>query len=292
MINAFTVDVEDWYQTSDFRFDKSSWDQFEDRVAANTMELLELLGRYQVRGTFFILGCVAEKHPALVEEIAKRGHEIGSHGGWHQMINTMTPEEFRADLLYSKNVLEGITGKKVELFRAPSWSITPDRYQVLRILAEEGFLCDSSIQPFRTPLSGVTGAPVAPYTPVVDGERLPIIEFPPTVLKWAGTTIPFSGGFYMRAMPYAISSWALRQVNRTRPGMVYVHPWEIDLEQPRLKASPLVMLAHYHQLHTTKPKLERFLQEFRFAPLGEVIKDRSYPAVALVTPMRKGSATN
>lgn len=282
MRNALTVDVEDWYMTSDFSFDVSTWGSYEDRVVSSTMELVELFAHYKVRGTFFILGCVAERHPELVEEIARRGHEIASHGGWHQMINKMSLEQFREDLVYSKRILEGITGKPVRLFRAPSWSITPDRYEALKILAEEGFHCDSSLQPFRTPLSGVAGAPHTPFVPVLQEETLELLEFPPTVLKKGGVTFPFCGGFYLRTLPTWFLIWALRQVNRQRSGLIYVHPWEVDPQQPRLPASPLIRFVHYYNLNSTKKKLERLLQEFEFTTLGDIIASRGdYPSVAL-----------
>ncbi|BAU29709.1 polysaccharide deacetylase family protein (PEP-CTERM system associated) [Aneurinibacillus soli] len=288
MKNALTVDVEDWYMTSDFHFDVSTWDTFEDRVVQNTMQLLELFSYYQVKGTFFILGCVAEKHPTLVEEIARRGHEIGSHGGWHQMVNSMSIEQFHEDLLYSKHILEGITGQNVQLYRAPSWSITPERYEVLRILANEGFVCDSSLQPFRTPLSGIKGAPHTPFIPVLNGEALSLLEFPPVVLKKGGVTFPFCGGFYLRALPTSFLTWALRQVNRTRLGMIYVHPWEVDTEQPRLKTSPLIRFVHYYNLGTTRRKLERLLQEFSFTTLGELIASQTFSPIALTSSGRGG----
>ncbi|MBL0389009.1 DUF3473 domain-containing protein [Tumebacillus sp. ITR2] len=285
MRNALTVDVEDWYMTSDFSFDVSTWNQYEDRVVGSTMLLVELFDHYKVQGTFFILGCVAERHPELVEAIARRGHEIASHGGWHQMINRMSLEEFRDDLRYSKQVLEGITGKSVRLFRAPSWSITPDRYEALRILAEEGFHVDSSLQPFRTPLSGVSGSPHTPFQPVLNDETLSLLEFPPTVLKKAGMTIPFCGGFYLRTLPTWFLIWALRQVNAERSGLIYVHPWEFDPEQPRLDAAPHIKFIHYYGLNGTMKKLERLLQTFQFTTLGEIIGlQPNYPPVALLQP--------
>lgn len=283
MKNALTIDVEDWYMTSDFSFDVATWGNYEDRVVGNTMRLLELFAHYGVKGTFFVLGCVAEQFPHLVEEIARNGHEIASHGGWHQMINKMSLDEFREDIRFSKKVLEEISGQKVELYRAPSWSITPDRYDALRILAEEGFTCDSSLQPFRTPLSGVAGSPLEPFIQVLDQEPLELLEFPPTVLKKAGVTMPFCGGFYLRALPYPVLAWALRQVNRTRNGLIYVHPWEIDTEQPRLEASAVVRFVHYYNLNTTWGKLERLLQEFSFTTLGEIVAEgrHGYEPIAL-----------
>jgi polysaccharide deacetylase family protein (PEP-CTERM system associated) len=283
LLNALTVDVEDWYMTSDFDYPQDTWEQFEDRVVPSTMRLLDLFDRYQAKGTFFVLGCVADRHPGLIMEIDRRGHEIGSHGYWHRMLTRMTADEFRADLRASKETLERIVKKPVVLFRAPSWSVSADRYEYLRIMQEEGFLCDSSLQPFHTPLSGVSGAPVEPFVPVVDGEALQLVEFPPTVWKLGAWTMPFSGGFYLRALPYPLIRHALKRVNRSRPGMIYVHPWEIDLGQPRMRASVLTRLSHYYRLETTYRKLERLLGEFAFATLGEILHEgqADYPRIVL-----------
>lgn len=281
-VNAFTVDVEDWYQTNDFNFPVSRWEQFEDRVEESTLTLLGLLSRYRVRATFFILGAVAQKHPSLIGRIAAEGHEIACHGGYHRLLTEMNAGQFREEIREAKGRIEDAAGMEVRFFRAPSWSIGPANYDMLQILEEEGFTVDSSIQPFRTPLSGVVGAPVKPFYPIIAGKTLRILEFPSTVLKIGGMPLPFSGGLYLRAMPYFVIRWALRQVGRTRAGMVYVHPWEVDQGQPRLRASYLIRFAHYYHLDRTIEKLDRLLQDFRFAPLGEVIRDQSYEAVELI----------
>lgn len=284
MLNALTVDVEDWYMTNGLDIDPSEWHKYEDRVVRNTTTLLDLFDQYAVKGTFFILGCVAEKHPALVEEIAERGHEIGSHGYWHRLVTSQTLDQFRQDIRSSKDILERLTGRKVELYRAPSWSISPDRYGALKILAEEGFVCDSSMQPFQTPLSGIAGAPKTPFRPALDGEPLGISEFPPTVTELAGMSVLFSGGFYLRAVPYPLVKWALNRVNQTRPGMIYIHPWEIDTAQPRAKTSAFIRTIQYYGLNGTKGKLERLFREFSFRPLGEIINGQSYPPYQLYSP--------
>lgn len=284
MLNALTVDVEDWYMTNGLDIDPSEWHKYEDRVVRNTTTLLDLFDQYAVKGTFFILGCVAEKHPALIEEIAERGHEIGSHGYWHRLVTSQTLDQFRQDIRSSKDILERLTGRKVELYRAPSWSISPDRYGALKILSEEGFVCDSSMQPFQTPLSGIAGAPKTPFRPALDGEPLGISEFPPTVTELAGMSVPFSGGFYLRAVPYPLVKWALNRVNKTRPGMIYIHPWEIDTAQPRAKTSVFIRTIQYYGLNGTKEKLERLFREFSFRPLGEIINGQSYPPHQLYSP--------
>lgn len=289
MLNAMTVEVEDWYMTNGLNIDPSRWEEYEDRVVPNTLELLDLFQSYRVKATFFILGCIAEKHPGLVEEIARRGHEIGCHGGWHRLVTSQTTEEFRADLRYAKSVLELITGRRVSLYRAPSWSVVPASFAVLPILKEEGFVCDSSIQPFRTPLSGVWGTPHEPFEPVLDGVPVGLVEYPPTVARVAGMTFPFSGGFYLRAVPYFLVRWALKRINRLRPGMIYVHPWEIDPGHPRVETSATVQFVQYYGLNRTRKKLERLLKEFRFAPLGDILGAGTYPRYELFSSTSKAT---
>lgn len=277
MKNALTVDVEDWYHAHDLNIDRACWDSLEDRIEYSTKKMLELLSSYHIQGTFFVLGCVAQKHPRLVKAIAGAGHEIGSHGYWHQMINHQTRKDFRNDLLSAKHCLEDITGKKIVLYRAPSWSISPDTLWALQILEEEGFICDSSIQPFKTPLSGISNAPAIPFHPVVAGNMLKLVEFPPTVFQLGKVRFPFAGGFYLRALPLGFIIRTLTQVNKNHPGMIYVHPWEIDIKQPRLKVPRIIKITHYFNLGTTKSKLETLLKHFRFVPLGQLITNENYP---------------
>lgn len=281
MKNAFTVDVEDWYQTMDFDIDSSQWNKYEDRVKANTEKILDIMDKTNTKGTFFILGCVAQKHPDLVKDIVSRGHEIGSHGMWHKMVTKQTPDEFRQDIRTSKKILEDITETTVNLYRASSWSICEQTIWALEILSEEGFKCDSSIQPFKTPLSGMKNASYKPFYPIVNGKKLNIIEFPSTVLKFGAFRLPFSGGFYLRVLPYAILSRCLKLVNKSRSGMVYTHPWEIDVAQPRLTAPFHIKLIHYTNLSYTEKKLEKLLGQFQFVPLGELLKNLNFPEVVL-----------
>ena len=277
MDNALTIDIEDWYQGHDFNFPIDKWDGFKDRVVYSTRTLLEVLDFNNTRGTFFILGYVAKKHPGLVREVSAYGHEIGCHGTWHRMVNTQQKEEFREDVLFSKNLLEDITGIPVNMYRAPSWSITANNLWALEILEEEGFICDSSIQPFRTPLSGCSGAPYLPYHPVINGSKLKLLEFPPTVLSFGKFVIPFLGGLYLRILPAGFIERALKAVNKERAAMIYLHPWEIDIKQPRVEASFLQKFVHYHNLNKTINKVGRLLSGFKFIPLGELIRDKEFP---------------
>lgn len=270
MQNILTIDVEDWYQTHDFNIAVNEWNNYEERIESSTRTVLELLSKHSVHATFFVLGCIAQKHPGLIKEIASSGHEIGSHGGWHRMINTYSREEFRADLKYSKNVLEDITGNRVCLYRAPSWSVSPATLWALQILEEEGFICDSSIQPFKTPLSGFKKAPGVPFHPIIDGKKLKLLEFPTPLYRAGRLYIPFSGGFYLRALPISLTTMLLRNVNKHGYGMIYVHPWETDFNQPRLKAKPHIKFVHYYNINSTAFKLDRLLANFSFMPLGKM----------------------
>jgi polysaccharide deacetylase family protein (PEP-CTERM system associated) len=282
MAMILTIDVEDWYQTSGINLPVDTWDQYEDRLVQNTMEIIELLDQYQVKATFFILGCVAQRHPYLVKTIQQKGHEIGSHGGWHQMVNTMTLDEFKKDLQFSIKTLEDITGVPIRYYRAPSWSISADRYEALSIMEEEGIICDSSLQPFRTPLSGNSNVPLFPFHPVIGDKVLKLVELPPSVLDQFGMKIPFSGGFYLRFWPSWFSIRAFRIITKKRVGMVYIHPWEFDTGFPRIKLSPLMGLAQYYNLRTMRAKFEAVLRHFSFVTLGEYLQENSFAEYQLL----------
>lgn len=281
MDNVFTIDVEDWYHTMDFNFPQSTWDNYEDRVEYGLKSIMEVLSKHNVRATFFVLGCVAKKHPELIKEILNLGHEIGSHGTNHVMVTTQTREEFRADVAMSKEILEDITGAQVKLYRSSSWSIVPETIWALKILEEEGFICDSSIQPFKTPLSGFKHAPRQPFYPIIDGKRLNILEFPPSVLPIFNICLPFCGGLYLRTFPIEYIKYALKRVNKKAPGMIYTHPWEVDIGQPRLKVPIHTKFTHYYNLKGTLNKLDNVLTNFKFITLEELIKDGNYKAIIL-----------
>lgn len=276
---ALTVDVEDWYQTKEFDF--KSWDGFEDRIEKNVMRLLDLFYRHNVRATFFVLGFLARKHPGMVREIEKYGHEIGSHGMNHTLITCQTEKEFREDLLSSKAAIEDAIGREISMYRSSSWSITDSTLWALEVLEEYGFTCDSSIQPFKTPQSGMSRALNNPFHPVLNGKTLKLVEFPSTVLKTMGVTIPFCGGFYLRFWPYFLIKRWFEAAGMKRDSFVYCHPWEIDLEQPKIKAPIHLSMIHYYNLDTTYKKMDRLLDDFEFCPMGEVIRDREYPSFEL-----------
>jgi polysaccharide deacetylase family protein (PEP-CTERM system associated) len=277
--NALTIDVEDWYQTLDFNFDIKTWNTYEDRIEYSLNLIIDMLDKYNVKGTFFVLGCLAEKHPKLIRRLAEKGHEIGSHGSFHKLVYSQTKEEFREDIMKSKKLLEDITAKEVVLFRASSWSISENTLWALSILEEEGYMCDSSIQPFKTPLSGINGAPRVPYYPIVNGEKLKLLEFPPTVMSINKLAIPFCGGLYLRALPMPFINYAINKVNKSSSALIYAHPWEVDLGQPRLDVPPHIQFTHYYNLNNTLNKLNKLLHKFEFVPLGEVIKGVQYDAL-------------
>lgn len=282
MLNVLTFDVEDWYHTNDFNIPISEYQNYEDRVLIGSEIILDLLDKYNTKATFFILGCVAEKHPQLVKKIAKQGHEVASHGYWHRMVSSLTPDEFRLDLRLSMEILQNITGQQVVSYRAPSWSISVESLWVLEIMEQEGILYDSSLQPIKTPLSGITGAPIIPYRPIVAGRKLELIEFPPTVLPVGPWRIPCGGGLYFRILPTWMIRLALSVINKERPALVYAHPSELDIHQPRLDVSPLIKFVHYYNLHTTKNKLENILECFRFTSLKVMLKDLDIPSLPVV----------
>lgn len=265
--NIFSVDVEDYYQVTAFekQIDRAHWDRYESRVEANTHRVLDLLDRHQVKATFFVLGWVADRYPRLVREIHGRGHEIGSHGWWHRLIFQQTPEEFRRDVRQSRDLLEAIVGQPVVAYRAPSFSITRQSLFALEILAEEGFTADSSVFPIHHDRYGIPGAETGIHR--IETRAGSLWEFPPSVVRIAGVNWPVSGGGYFRLFPLWWTVRCLSRVNRSleRPFVFYVHPWELDPQQPRLPAGTWLSRAR-HRVHlaTTERKLEVLLSKYRF----------------------------
>jgi polysaccharide deacetylase family protein (PEP-CTERM system associated) len=281
MENVFTIDVEDWFHTMDFNFPVNLWTSYERRVDYGMKVLLELLEKYNSKATFFVLGYVAQKYPKLIRHISEQGHEVASHGNLHRMVTTQSREEFIEDVTISKEILEQITGKRINLYRSSSWSIVPKTLWALEILEELGFKYDSSIQPFATPLSGFKNAPRNPFYPVINGRRLNLLEFPPSVISIGKACIPFCGGLYLRILPKCFLKYALKKVNNNAPGMIYTHPWESDVNQPRLKVPMHIQFTHYYNLSSTAEKLEYLLKNFQFSTFSEMVKDKKFPAVEL-----------
>jgi polysaccharide deacetylase family protein (PEP-CTERM system associated) len=270
--NALTIDVEDYYHVSGFEHcvSRSQWARFESRVEASTRRLLDLLDESETRATFFVLGWVADRHPRLVRAIAAAGHEVGCHSYWHRLIYEQTPAEFRADLRRGRDVLERLLGQRVDAYRAPSFSITRDSLWALEILSEEGFRVDSSIYPTRHDRYGVPAAPLGPH--LIDVPAGPIWEFPPPVWPLLGYRLPIGGGGYFRLYPYAFTRFGLRAINKAgRPFAVYVHPWELDPDQPRLNPGWARAFRHYVGLRRTAGRLARLLRDFRFGTLTDAL---------------------
>ena len=274
--NAMTIDVEDYFHVSAFAHvvRRQDWDFHERRVVANTRRLLDLFERAQMRATFFVLGWVADREPALVRAIVAAGHELASHGYAHQLIYEQEPGVFREDVRRAKALLEQLSGVPIRGYRAPSFSVTPRSRWALDVLLEEGYTYDASIFPIHHDRYGMPGAPRHPYIErTATGE---IVEAPATTVTVGPLTMPAAGGGYFRIFPYAFTRWAIRHVNEQerRPAIVYLHPWEVDPTQPRLRAAGRVSrFRHYTNLHRTEPRLEQLVRDFAFAPLGEVLED-------------------
>jgi polysaccharide deacetylase family protein (PEP-CTERM system associated) len=268
MLNAFSIDVEDYFHVEAFasRIPPDSWQSFECRVERNVELILEILGKHQTKATFYILGWVAESYPLLARKIADAGHEIGCHGYAHQHILRQTPDQFRQDVRAARQCLMDQVQQPVHCYRAPSFSVTKKTLWALDILAEEGFRIDSSIFPVRHDLYGI---PEADRFPHWKGR---IFEFPPTTIRKGNINIGVAGGGYLRLLPYKFTKWAIRQVNEIehKPVMVYFHPWELDPDQPRISAPLKSRLRHYTNLSGMQKKIERLLQDFSFGTVSDV----------------------
>ena len=274
MLNALTIDVEDYFHVQAFAdvISPRDWNNYPMRVADNTYRLLEHLDRRSIRATFFILGWVAERCPGLVRDIFKSGHEMGSHGYNHQMICHGDEDTFRSDLTRAKAILEDQIGAKVKCYRAPSYSITSDSLWALDVLGELGFEFDSSIFPVHHDYYGMPESPRFPYyRSLRDGAS--IFEFPPSTLRTFGVNLPIGGGGYFRLLPYGLTAWAIRHINEkeNQPALLYFHPWEVDPEQPRIAAPWRSRFRQYQNLHSTETKLARLLDDFSWAPMSEVL---------------------
>jgi polysaccharide deacetylase family protein (PEP-CTERM system associated) len=274
VINAMTIDVEDYFHVSVFDglIPRQEWSSLESRVCANTHRLLDIFAEYQTRGTFFVLGWVAERHPQLVREIAAAGHEIASHGYGHRLVYDQTPYTFRDDVRKAKALLEDASGVSVHGYRAPSYSVTPRSLWALDILIEEGYTYDSSIFPIRHDRYGIPLSPRHPY--VLDRTAGPLIEAPASTTRLGPLNLPVAGGGYFRILPYGWTRWGIDRVNRIeqKPAIFYLHPWEIDADQPRLKAGLLSRFRHYRNLSDTERRLRQLLTDFRFGTMTDLLK--------------------
>ena len=281
VLNAMTVDVEDYFHVSAFDgvVPRSRWETLECRVERNTDRLLELFSETGIRATFFVLGWVAERYPGLVTRIAEHGHEVASHGFAHRLVYDLTPAAFRDDIRRSKALLEQASGAAVEGYRAPSYSVTPRSLWALDILIDEGFTYDASIFPIHHDRYGIPLSPRHPYW--LNRASGSIIEAPASTVRWGVLNFPVAGGGYFRILPYGWTRWGISRINRAerRPAIFYMHPWEIDPDQPRLSGGLLSRFRHYRNLDKTEERLRRLVADFRFAPMIDVLHElRMQPA--------------
>jgi polysaccharide deacetylase family protein (PEP-CTERM system associated) len=272
-LNALSVDVEDYFHVESFasHISRSDWPQFKSRVHENTRKVLELLAEAKSRATFFILGWVAEQEPSLIREIADQGHELGCHSYLHRPVYQMTPDQFREDTRKCRNIVEDLSGVKVQGYRAPTFSITARSLWALDILAEEGFQYDSSIFPIRHDRYGIPEAPPEIHRRDLSSGRS-IWEIPPSTVRFGAVNVPFGGGGYLRLLPMSFTRWAIRRTRTMcRPIVVYFHPWELDPDQPRLRAKWLSRVRHYYGLGKTQDRLREILRSGNFRPLIDLV---------------------
>jgi polysaccharide deacetylase family protein (PEP-CTERM system associated) len=290
LVNAMTVDVEDYFHVTAFAgsIERDRWASLPARVERNTQRLLELFAARNVRATFFVLGWVAERAPALIRALHDAGHEIACHGLTHELVYNQTPEQFRAETERSKTLLEELIGARVRGYRAASYSITSRSLWALDILAELGFEYDSSVFPVRHDLYGIPGASRHPFR-VASGR---VLEVPLTTVRVFGQHLPCAGGGYFRLLPYGAFRWALRRANREGlPAVFYLHPWEIDPGQPRIAAPWRSRFRHYTNLHRTEPRLAALLEDFRWASMEDVfLGERAAGQAASLSPAFAGTS--
>ena len=286
--HILSVDVEDYFQVEAFSASvtRHSWELRPSRVVANTRRVLDLFDLYQAKATFFFVGWVAERFPELVREVQSRGHELACHSYWHRTVYSLTLAEFREDTRRAKLVIEDISGEAVNGYRAPSWSITKNCLWALDVLAEEGFTYDSSIYPIHHDLYGVPGGRRFPYTHACCN-GLTIREFPPATLRLLGTNFPVAGGGYLRIFPSAYTKLAFRKFEKTyrERVVVYLHPWELDPEQPRLNGPLKSRLRHYTNLRGMHAHVSAILERHRFARFSDVLAAQQLEAALGTRPV-------
>lgn len=284
-INAMTVDVEDYFQVSAFEecIPRAEWSHWPQRVVGNTQRILEMFDNRKVKATFFVLGWVAERFPALIRQIAESGHEVASHGFGHERLTQLTPEQFRTGVRRTKELLEDITGCAVSGYRAPSYSVGSGTLWAHEELRAAGYLYSSSIVPIHHDLYGMPAAPRFAFYPNQAG----LLEIPVTTLALFGRNWPCGGGGYFRLLPFPVFKWGWQRVNRheKRPGVFYFHPWEIDPEQPRVPGVTFKnRVRHYLNLNRMVDKVGLLLRDFCFGRMDKVFLTQApeyYPVVAL-----------
>ena len=268
-----SIDIEDWFQVGAFEnvISRRDWPTLPSRVERNSDAVLELFAEAGVRATFFTLGWVAERFPALIRRFADAGHELASHGSDHERVFTLTPEAFRADIRRARAAIEDASGQRIEGYRAPSFSIDARNPWAHVVLAEEGYLYSSSVAPIAHDHYGWREAPRFAFRPLADAD---LIEIPVTTVEVAGRRMAAGGGGFFRILPYRFSRWAIDRVNQDegRPAAFYFHPWEIDPDQPRVAAAPFrSRFRHYTRLSAMYPKMRKLLGDFSWGTTGAVV---------------------
>lgn len=269
--NAFTVDLEDWFQgLTSTNARPHAWGELEARVEENTLRLLALLGEYGLQATFFVLGRVAEDHPGLIRRVQAAGHEIGVHGHWHRMVHRLTPQLFAEELERALRALSPLVDRPVLGHRAPYFSIDGRSLWALEVLREKGFCYDSSFFPTRNMLYGYPASPRYPHRVAGNG----LVEFPVSTARVGGLNLPFAGGFYLRALPWGLVVRAIRRLNEQgRPAILYVHPWELDTGQRYGRVTARERITHYFGRRSLEGKLRRLFAEFSFRPLCDFLAE-------------------
>lgn len=282
VVNAMSVDVEDYFHVSAFDgvVSRATWDQQESRVVRNTERLLEIYSDAGVSATFFFLGWVADRFPALVRRVVEQGHEIASHGYHHQLVYMLTPDQFRDDVRRSKRLLEDLSGAAVRGYRAPSYSVVKSSLWALDVLIEEGYEYDTSIFPIHHDRYGIADA--RRHAHRLTSASGTIVEMPGSTMRAGGVNFPVAGGGYFRLLPYEWTRRGIARVNRIegQPVVFYLHPWEIDPGQPRFEVGRVTRLRHYTGLASTAERLRQLLGQFSFAPIATVLGNALLPSEA------------
>jgi len=273
MKNVLTIDVEDYFHVAALskQIKKSDWESLAPRVKDNTFKLLDDFDQYSSQATFFVLGWVAERFPEIVKEIDSRGHEVASHGYSHQLIYSQSRDAFKEETFRSKSILEDITGKEVKGYRAASYSITKKSLWALDVLYEAGFKYDSSIYPVHHDLYGIHGSPAEPHLLKTPSGGV-LVEYPPTTYNFLSYTLPVAGGGYFRLYPYWLTRFFYNSLNRhNKPFAFYLHPWEIDPGQPKVKTSLFSRFRHYNNLNVCQKRLNKLLSDYEFTNMNQML---------------------
>jgi polysaccharide deacetylase family protein (PEP-CTERM system associated) len=275
MLNALTFDIEDYYQVEAFKdfITFEEWSRYPSRVVENTRKITAILDEQNVKATFFILGWIAERFPDMVKQLADNGHEIATHGYSHQMVYTQTKAAFEEDLVKSIEVLENISGKKIIGYRAPTYSIIEESFWAFDILIRHNLLYDSSIFPIMHDRYGVPDGERFPHR-IERGNGQSIIEFPLSTLRFWKWNFPIAGGGYLRLFPYWFLKKSLQWINKQeKSSIIYLHPWELDPEQPRIPNIPsITRFRHYINLRSTATKLRNLIRDFEFVPIRDILQ--------------------